>query len=312
MSIWNFLGAGLGALAGAQDGQDIAPYFYPGQEELGGFVMNEAMDEYNRGPQQFFPGSQVAALDQNVIDGQNAALGVTGQQQQMADLSAFGAANLIDGGAGRVEGIDLPNQVGFGINPELESAVTNPIMRQLTERTLPSINLNATSQGAFGGTRHQQMMNNAASDATERMADSVARANLQARGQDISQRSTDINAMLQGRSQDINQNNLYNSAVRSGLGAVPSVIRNSLVPAQTQMDIGNQRTGYEQQLINADMNRFNFEQQAPYDQLTRLASRLQLAPPPGGVQGQQADLSSILGGALWGLNLPNVFTQDQR
>lgn len=311
----DLIGGVLGAVAGLQDGENQtttqAPYLYPGQGEGIANVINLAGQEYQNGPQQYYPGSPVAGLDQNLIDGQNSQLGTVGVQQQLADLGTFGAGDLLQGGAGRIEGFDLPNQVGFGIDQGLENAVMNPIMDQLTQRVLPGLDLQATNQGAFGGTRHAMMKGQAASDAIGQASDSIARANLQARGQSIGQRGTDINAMLSGRSQDINQNQLYNSAVGAGINAVPGAMAAQLAPGQVQQDVGKQRSAYEQALIDADMNRFNFNQQAPMDALTRLQSRMTLNAPGGAIRtdpGQQGSWLGAIGGGLAGAQLGGMFS----
>jgi len=79
------------------------------------------------------------------------------------------------------------------------------VLRELREKILPSTDLAATSQGAFGGTRHQLMRNEAAEDATEKAMESLSRANLEARGQSIGQRAGDINAITSRRGQDVTQ-----------------------------------------------------------------------------------------------------------
>ena len=259
------------------------------------------------------PGQQVASLDPTTIAGQNAALGVTGNQQQLADLSSFGAADLASGGAGRIGTAQLPGQAGWGIPTGLQDAVTNPIMQRLQEQIMPGIQQNATAQGAFGGTRMQQMQNNAIRDATGAMADSLSRANLQARQQDITQRGQDINATMQGRQQDIQQNNLYNQAVGQGLRLIPQSINNLLAPGNTMMDIGQQRTAYEQALIDADKARFDFNQNAGFDALTRLGNRITMSPPGGGFtrKGRDATWLDYLGGAATGVGIINsIFDKD--
>lgn len=311
------LGGVAGALIGGQDQPDTVsrPFMYPGQEQLGGQFMASAAAEYGLGPQQYYPGQQVASLDPNTVAGQNALLGSTNNMQQLADLSSFGAADLVNGGAGRIGPLQLPDQAGWGIPTGLQDAVTNPIMQRLQEQVLPGIQQSATGQGAFGGTRMMQMQNNAIRDASGQMADSLARANLSARGQDIQQRGQDINAALQGRGQDINQNNIYNQAVGQGLRLIPQSMNNLLAPGNTMMDVGQQRTAYEQALINADMDRFNFNQTAPLDALTRLGERISMRPPPGGVtlQGQDATWLDYLGGAATGVGIINsIFGEDKK
>lgn len=303
----------LGGLAGAQGSQDAVttntPYMHPGQQEGIVNFLDQAKQQYQAGPQQYYPGQTVAGLDPNVVQGQNSALGTLPVQQQLADAAGYGTGELLMGGAGRIDGFNLPNQVGFGIDQGLENAVMNPIMRQLQEKVLPGLNLAATSQGAFGGTRQAQMMSNAAQDATGRAAEAVAQANLQARGQSISQRGADIQAMLSGRGQDINQNQIYNNAIRSGISSVPGAMEAQLVPSNIMGQVGQARTAYEQSLINADKSRFDFNQQASIDAIDRLGQRMNLVP--GGniqtQQGQDGTWLNMLGGALSGVNLVNMF-----
>lgn len=304
--LWGSIG---GALLGSLDSegptQTTRPFFLDGQEQGLVDFMDLAKQEYAGGPRPYFPENTVAALDPNTIAGQNAALGATGVQQQLADVGAFAAGELAGGGAGFVEGFDLPAEIGFGLDPSLESAITNPIMRELQQKILPSIEMRATGQGAFGGTRMQQMQGQAGAEATERMTDALVRGNLEARGQSIAQREGDISSMLQGRNQDINQNQLYNSALESGVRGVTAAQASQLQPAQTQMDIGAQRTGYEQELIGADMDRFNFMRDEPQNALSLLGQRLTMQQPVGARSTTEtpSNIGTILGGALTGSQL---------
>lgn len=302
------VGALVGGALGSLDSDTTetqAPYLYPGQLEGIANVIDLASQEYDLGPQQYFPGQTVAALDPNVIGGQNMALGQMDILRQLADTGTFAAAELASGGAGRIEGFDLPDQVGYGIDPGLEAAVMSPIMRELQNRVLPGIEMQATQQGAFGGTRQQMMMGQAAAEATGRASEAVARANLEARNQNIQQRSTDIDSMLSGRQQDIQQNQLYNSAMQSGMGGIAGMMGAQMIPAETMLDIGRQRTAYEQELLNADIDRFNFNQQAPINALSLLGQRMSMQFPGGSINtvNRPANISTILGGALTGSQL---------
>lgn len=303
----------LGGLAGAQGSQDAvqtqAPYLFQGQEEGIVNFLDQSKQQFLGGPLQYYPGQTVAGLDPNTIAGQNSALGTLPVQQQLADAAGYGTGDLLMGGAGRIDGFNLPNQVGFGIDQGLENAVMNPIMQQLQEKVLPGINLAATSQGAFGGTRQGQMMSNAARDATGQAADAVARANLEARQQSIGQRNQDVQSMLQGRNQDINQNQIYNNAVQAGASAVPRAMEAQLVPGNIQGQVGGARTAYEQSLIGADKARFDFNQQASLDSVDRLGARMGQTPN-GQIQtqqGQDGTWMNMLGGALSGVSLVNMF-----
>jgi hypothetical protein len=307
-----WLGALAGGLAGSQDNPDQkttnAPYMFQGQQEGINNFLNASKQQYGQGPQQYFPGNTVAGLDPSYTAGQNQQLGTINQQTGLANNMVSGVQNQLAGGD-QVGGFQFQDQIGFGIDPSLQDAVTNPIMRNLQERMLPGLDLQATSQGAFGGSRAQQMKGQAVSDATGQMSDSIARANLQARQQSIGQRAGDIGAQTNSRGQDIQQNQYSNASTQWGLNAIPGAMNALQVPGQNVQNIGAQRNAYEQQLIDADKNRFDFNQQANLDNVSRLGQRMQMTPS-GNVQtaqGAPANWATALGGAMTGYNLGNAF-----
>jgi len=303
------LAAIAGGLIGAQDGSassTTTPYFLDGQEQGMVDFIDLGLQEYDQGPRDFFPGNTVAGLDPNIIAGQNSILGATGVQQQLADTGAFAAGELASGGAGFIEGFDLPDQIGFGIDPGLEAATLNPVMRELQNKILPGIQQNATQQGAFGGTRMTNQINEGVATAAERGTEALGRVNLEARQQTIGQRNDDVNSQLQGRGQDINQNQIYNSALNNGIAGVNAAMGSVTQPGRTQLDIGTQRSGYEQSLIDADQERFNFNRDEPRNALTLLGQRLNFATPNGNTvtNNNPATIADIFGGAIAGSQLP--------
>ena len=311
----DLIGAGLGAYLGSQGTSDQVttqtPYHYAGQKQGVENFVNAAKTDYQNGPQQYYPNNTVADLDQNTIAGQNAALGTTGVQNQLGNSMAQGAMNLA-GGGNRVGGFQLENQIGFGLDPSLQNAVMNPIMRNLEERTLPGMDLAATSQGAFGGTRQAQMKGNAVADATQQATEALSMANLQARQQSIGQRAGDISAQLQGRNQDINQNHISNNAMQAGMSSIPGAQQALLSGANTQMGIGQQRTGYDQLQIDADKRSFDFNQNAQSNAIDQLGNRM-LMTPQGAIktaEGQPGSLTNILGGAMTGYQLGGGFNNQ--
>lgn len=303
------IGAGLGAILGGLDGEGPVTTnrtnFLPGQEQGLTDYIDLALQEYDQGPRPFFPGDTVAGLDPNVIAGQNELLGIAPLQRQLGDMGAFAAGELASGGAGFVEGFDLPDQVGFGIPQDLQDATLSPVMSALNRR-LNQINTTATAQGAFGGSRMGQQISGAFEDASEAGTEALTRANLAARGQSIQQRQGDITSMLEGRGQDIRQGQLYNQALASGVNALAGAAGALALPGQTQLDVGRQRTAYEQSLIDADRERFEFNRDEPMNALDLLGRRLTLTPGTGSTQASRtpANFASILGGAIAGSQLP--------
>lgn len=304
--VYDVIGAGVGAWAGSQGTEDqtttTAPYMFPGQH--GGIerYLDHANAQYNQGGMKYYPNQTLANLDPLQIQGQNAALGNVFAQGQLGRQGAM-ANSALAGGGDRVGGFQLQNQIGFGIDQGLQDAVTNPIMRQLQERVMPGLDLQATQQGAFGGSRAQQMKGQASADAVGQMSDSIARANLQARQQSIGQRAGDIDAQLQGRNQDINQNQLSNQARYQALSSLPQASAGLNFGAGTMMDIGQQRQRYNQMQIDDAKNRFDFRQQEGVNNLNRLGDRL-MQPSFGGqtetIEGMDGSAANIFGGAVAG------------
>jgi len=316
-AIGTAIGGGLLGSQGTSDQTtEVKPYLFPGQEKGITDFLNASARQYNQGGPRYYPRQTVANLDPYKVQGQNAALGNVAAQDYLGANMAARAAQLAGGGGSKVGGFQLQDQIGFGIDPGLQNAVANPVMRQLQERILPSLDLQATQQGAFGGSRQAQMKGQAAADATERMTEALARANLQARGQSIGQRAGDISAQLGGRAQDIQQNNIANNAAASGLAYMPAAQSALQAGANTMQDVGNQRTLYDQSLISSDVGRWDFNQNRPVTNLTLLGNRL-AQPSFGGydrtVQGQPGSATNILGGVYAGWNIgDSLFNTSQQ
>jgi hypothetical protein len=153
----------------------------------------------------------------------------------------------------------------------------------------------------------QQQKADATTQATKAATDAMIQGNLQARGQSIGQRAGDISANLQGRGQDVQQNALQNQAVASGINGMGTAMNQLAAPGQLQSQIGTQRTAYEQARLDADVDRFNFNQDAPGTALDDLTARLQGITPRSGqvVEGQGGDWMDAIAGGLGGINAWN-------
>lgn len=283
------------------------PYFMPGQEEGYTTAIGAALGDFAQGPDQYYPGQTVADLDPNTIAGQNDQLASLDRVQQLADAGGSAALSLAQGGAGLVGGFDLPDQVGFGIPQEYQDAIMNPIMRNLEDRVMPALHTQATQQGAFGGSRMAQQKADAAQAATEAATDAMIRGNLDARQQTIGQRAGDISATLTGRGQDINQYANMNEAMRAGLSGTGTAIAGQLMPGRIQTQIGDERTAYEQSLIDADRERFDWNRAEGNDYIDRLFDRMSLSPDRGTIQqGQSGGLLDAYFAARNAANTGNI------
>lgn len=172
-------------------------------------------------------------------------------------------------------GMGAANALNAAFDPTSaqSQAIIDPFVSNLQGKILPGIGSQAIQQGAFGGDRQRLQ--------EQQAADSTATAATQ--------------AYLQNQ-----QNAIQNlSGVQTGL----------LRPAQTVSEIGAQQEAYQQALIDSDIARFRFEQEAPQTALDRLASRItgiNLGNISNSAQMQQGggiDLGNIAGLGLAGASL---------
>ena len=303
------LAATVGAAGAAQGTSDAVtkPYMVAGQEQGYEKAIADAKARYAQGPQAYYPGQTVANQDPSLIAGQDDHLSSTDRLQGMADQSAWGSMYLTRGGADKVGGFQLEDQVGFGIPQEYQSAIMDPIMRELNNNIIPGIHTGAQAQGAFGGSRMQQQKSDAAEQATKAATDAMIMGNLQARQQSIGQRAGDIGAQLTGRAQDISQNQIQNNARVYGISSMNDALSQQLLPGQVMQNVGTQRTLYDQSVLEADKARFDWNRQEGNDTLNRLMGYLRLGPQGGTVaQGQSGNWLDTLTGFLSGSNMYNT------
>jgi hypothetical protein len=133
-------------------------------------------------------------------------------------------------------------------------AVMAPAIAKLQSEILPEIGSRAIQQGAFGGDR-QRVQEQAAAEATAGAA---------------------TQALLRNQ--------------MAGMSALGAAQQGLLAPATTASQVGAQQETYNQALINAARERFQFGQQAPETALDRLGSRI------SGIQLGQIGTSTTEGG----------------
>lgn len=308
----NLLGGALGAWDAYSAGQErtgTSPYLLPGQEDAYRTGFGAAQDIWNMGPTEYYPNSTVAPRTQPTITGEREQLHARPDLRNLADMGYGATAGLAAGGAPRIAGFQLPDQVGFGLPQEYQDAIMNPIWRELNDQVLPGIESAAGAAGAYGGSRQGVAVGDATERASTAATEALIRGNLAARDQSIRQRSDDIGAVLEGRGQDIDQNSLYNDALRSGVDAVSASQAQQLVPGQVARDIGGVRDMYQQARLTDDVNRWNFDQNSEQNLLSNYFGWLSGAPAYSGAyrpDNSGTDWLDILRGGLQGSNMTNL------
>lgn len=221
-----------------------------------------AQNLYNSNTPSYYPGSTVAPQSAATLQSQQGAL-----QTANSLAGPIGQANSALGNL--LGAADLSN------NPyidEYANAATQPIMENLQQHILPGISSRAIQSGAYGGGRQGLLEGEAIGNAQQTAANT--RAGI--------------------------YNNAYNqglNAMASGLQLSPSIANLGLLPSQIQGQVGAQQNAYQQALLNANIQRFNFGQNEPGQKLANYMSLIS----GGGYNTQTTPLhGSSLGSALGG------------
>lgn len=233
-----FLSSILGGGGGSQTkssgvSPEMKPYLYGNGSTTG--LLSEAENLYNQGSQGYYPGQTYAGFDQNQTQGQNSALNFAQGGMQQNAQSAMDANRMMTSG-------DL---LYADSNPYLQQNISdtnNLIGRDYQENVMPGIGNQAVNAGQYDSSR-------------QGIAEGIASRGM---GEAI-QRNT--NQMM---------NNAYTSGLNmmgQGVGQTNQVMAGGLAPSQVQQDVGAQRQGMAQQGINENVNRFNQEQNAGWQNL---------------------------------------------
>jgi hypothetical protein len=198
-------------------------------------TFNEAERLYNQGPPQYFQGQQVAGL--NAQD--------TWAQNYLTNYAQGGAAGMADqlGGA-MTFGL---NAMDLSRNPyvaDYAAAATRPLQQNLAENIMPQITNDAVSTGGVGSSRQGIAQGLAAGRTQQAIGDTTAK--------------------------------IYGDAYSKGLDTfgrtlalAPQTIQAGAMPAQFAGAAGEFQRQYEQSLIDAAMQQWAFEQQAPWANLAQ-------------------------------------------
>lgn len=228
---WCYFGSGGGSSAPQATTSTTTQELSPEQRELINLAMPAAR-QFAAAPPTYFPGQKIAATDPNTLAAQQMALGAAyGPASQIASNAAAGT-NFLTSGA-----VLDPN-----LNPGLQgslAAAMRPLDRAYSTQVLPGIRTGAEMAGQRGGTR-------------EGIAQGLATQGYMDTAGDISSRIVS-NAYGQGL-----------NAMTQGIGMSPQIMGAQYQPATAVSAVGAQREAQSQQQINEEVNKYMYEQMAPF------------------------------------------------
>jgi hypothetical protein len=213
-------------------------------------VFENATELYEGGPVQYYPGQTVAGVNPTLQAGFDSVTAPGGAVDYTTDVANMGAGALNQ----MIQGANPMNNPFFA--PTL-SAMLQPTVRAFNEDVMPGIDAGAVQAGGYGGSRQGL----AQGIATDRLGQNLLNTSLQF-GNEAWQTGLD-------------------SLGRSILAA-PAIQQMGITPSNLLMQTGAAERGIEQEGINAEVDKFNFEQTAPYDALSYYAG---LVGNPMGTQG---------------------------
>jgi hypothetical protein len=200
-------------------------------------LYRQAQTQFQAGPQQFFPGQTYAAPSDTTLAAEQAT------RQAALAQGQFGLGSLVPAfqqqlmsPAQRFSDPMLQQSLQASLRPIEESGA----------RLLQQARRGATQAGQLGGTRQ-----------------GILEAEVI---RDITQKQADVASKLYG--------DVYGDVLRTQaatLGMSPSIMSTFTQPAQTLAQVGASETARAQQPITEAMRRFQFEQAAPGEALTRYA-----------------------------------------
>jgi hypothetical protein len=277
------IGAGASLLGGGGDsGSDTISGFaaLPKwlKQKLKGEGVDAAQGLFDQGQQSYFPGQTFADLDPNQLAGLQSQLDFS-QNQLPGQLDqvnqSFG--NALNSGS---LFSDPSVQAGLG-------TIENRANRNFQENILPNLRQQATGTGNQFSSKAEQ---------SERLA-----------GRDLQGVISDAQGSFLGQ-----QLGSARGLQGQTIGNAPNITQLGLQPGSNQFDVGSVFQGQNQQGISDQFNAFNFNQQAPSNQVNQYLAQLQGIGNTGGSAGFSSQpgtsvngLSGALGGAILGSSVYN-------
>ena len=292
------------------------------------YGLDEAQRLYQGGPTQFFPGQTYVGpsemTQQGMQSAQQRALSgsplVQGAQQtvgamQTAMNPALGAFGDIYGRAGTNPAMGMTAQTAGGAflggNPFFQGAF-QPAARAAQDQFqqgIQSVTSGASQAGRYGSGAMGQLQDRASNQFAQSLSDTAGRLAFQNYGQERGMQEAAIQ----------NLGSLSNQALQTQLQAAGGVGQTAASDMQRQLqaaamspdmasqdyadiqrliDLGQMQEGYQEMALGDAMQRFNFEQAAPYSALQSYLSAAYGAPM--GMQTSQPIYRNPVGSAVSG------------
>jgi hypothetical protein len=269
--------------AGGEGTSAIDPTLRP-YLELG---LRAAEQQFLQNQPQFFPGQTYVSPSQQTLD----ALAAQEQIARQAPASLQAAQESYMRGLG---GLGATASGAFlSGNPyqqQMIQAATRPIMQQFEEQTLPGIASGFSAKGRYGSGAMERALG--------RATESTARA--------IGDVSTNIAFQDYGAERGRQQQAILGQITAAG--QAPQIYGQQFLPSQQLAQLGAAREAIAGLPLQEQMQRFQFAQQAPAQQLQSFLSSIygtpmassQYAPTP---QAQTNRVGNVLGGAATGAGI---------
>jgi hypothetical protein len=232
-------GGGSGGTQTTQTVQQADPWV--GQQPYLSYLFNEAQRLYTGGQPQYFPGTTVAPPTQATVDAQNYLQSLSGPTLQNQAQMVTGAQNY----ALRAPDIRNNEALQGGIQ-----AAIQPAVRAFETSVMPSIRADFGGGDNYGSSRRAIATGLASEALAQNIFNTAATMGSTAYGQGLEAQSRAI-------------------------ALTPQVLQSLYAPATASDVVGQQQRQYQQDLINANVQRWNYEQMAPWQSLAQFQQFIQ-------------------------------------
>jgi hypothetical protein len=304
---------------------------WTGQQPYFSDIMSQAQQWYYGGGPQYYPNSTVVPFSPQTEQ----ALGMMEQRAVNGDPSTDALGNYVTSTLGTMPTLD--SSTGFAGIPETAAAATtgleqlgataggdflgagNPyldnvyntgsqqIMDQFEQQIMPSLNATFGASGRTGSGTHQLLAGEAAGDVSEALAGLYGDIYMPAYE---SERDRMLSAAGQLQQGDIERRGVATDIY--GTMGDQAFRAGTLAPTYTDMQyqdldrllgVGGTIEGQAQRLLQDDISRWDFNQQAPYNNLSNYANLIYGMPGGYGTTTATGPSSSPLGSAAGGAML---------